>query len=621
MASNYGVPVVIDQEGVVLDVESTAVSTTGGGTSIDKMSPMETMKEVFFEIRDGINYMVDIMAEGLELEKERFRKEGLAGQNKAIVSGNTDPEPKVKPSGGDGDILSALKEALSGIGGAGMGLLGIAGLIAAYFVFNALSDSLAKLLAPILEFLGETLIPNLKELNEIITSHPGGYWALLGATGLVFTLGEVFGIKGSLNKLFTSISKFARTAFIDDIDFRTNIGKTWAGKISRAIYGTKSGKGGLIPGLNRFFTGLGNSIRTTWYPDDALKVIKGLMPQWARSINSGLFGTKAGPPGSGQLAKAGIIGRVGQIFASIGAAIKGIFTAGPVGKALGTIKRITTRFGRVMARIGRIVTNTLGFISKISGLSAFLKLGLAFVKTIPVIGQIVMIVQGIFGYIAGFVKGFKTEGIVGAILGGIMGAYDAVVGSFLNLIFDIVGWVLKKFGLESLGEWFQKADFTIGKFFGAFMSFFNMIAKLGVALAKGAFAAVKAIGLGGESPKEAFTRKFSSVMNEKSDSADEIQAKFEGAKVFSSSSGANDEAAANLQLNKVDTGKALENVTMENMYDNEAIKKQMQTGISMPVTSMTGGATNVSNNSTTTTGFSSTHSDDIAKTLTEIYSE
>ena len=99
MPSNYGVPTVIDQDGVVLDVQSTAVSTVGGGsTSIDKMSPMETMQEVFFEIRDGINYMVDIMAEGLELEKERFRKEGLAGQNKAIVSGNTDPEPKVKPS-------------------------------------------------------------------------------------------------------------------------------------------------------------------------------------------------------------------------------------------------------------------------------------------------------------------------------------------------------------------------------------------------------------------------------------------------------------------------------------------------------------------------------------------
>jgi len=620
MASNYGVPVVIDQEGVVLDVESTAVSTTGGGTSIDKMSPMETMKEVFFEIRDGINYMVDIMAEGLELEKERFRKEGLAGQNKAIVSGNTDPEPKVKPSGGDGDILSALKEALSGIGGAGMGLLGIAGLIAAYFVFNALSDSLAKLLAPILEFLGETLIPNLKELNEIITSHPGGYWALLGATGLVFTLGEVFGIKGSLNKLFTSISKFARTAFIDDIDFRTKIGKTWAGKISRAIYGTKGGRGGLIPGLNKFFTGLGNSIRSSFSSSAALKTIKGLTPQWAKSINSGLFGVKAGPPGSGAVAKAGLIGRVGQIFTALGGAIKGIFTAGPVSKALTSISKITAAFGRVMARVAKTVTKTLGFVSKISGLSAFLKLGLAFAKAIPIVGQIIMVVQGLFGFVTGAIKGFKTEGIFGLIIGGLIGLFDGLIGSFLNLIFDIVGWILKKFGLEGLGKFFSDMDFTLGRFFGAIMGFFKLIGKIGKAIAKASLSAIGAIGLGGESPKEAFMRKFTSVMSEKSASSEEMQARYDApsiADTATDNSGASDELKLKqAELNK--KGSTLNELNMDNIYDKSAAEMP---DMNFNQFAQTGATTNVSNNSTTTTGFSSTHSDDIAKTLTEIYSE
>ena len=620
MASNYGVPVVIDQEGVVLDVQSTAVSTTGGSTSIDKMSPMETMKEVFFEIRDGINYMVDIMAEGLELEKERFRKEGLAGQNKAIVSGNTDPEPKVKPSGGDGDILSALKEALSGIGGAGMGLLGIAGLISAYLLFNALSDSLAKLLAPILEFLGETLIPNLKELNEIITSHPGGYWALLGATGLIFTLDEVFGIKGSLNKLFTSISKFARTAFIDDIDFRTKIGKTWAGKISRAIYGTKGGRGGLIPGLNKFFTGLGNSIRSSFSSSAALKTIKGLTPQWAKSINSGLFGVKAGPPGSGAVAKAGLIGRVGQIFTALGGAIKGIFTAGPVSKALTSISKITAAFGRVMARVAKTVTKTLGFVSKISGLSAFLKLGLAFAKAIPIVGQIIMVVQGLFGFVTGAIKGFKTEGIFGLIIGGLIGLFDGLIGSFLNLIFDIVGWILKKFGLEGLGKFFSDMDFTLGRFFGAIMGFFKLIGKIGKAIAKASLSAIGAIGLGGESPKEAFMRKFTSVMSEKSASSEEMQARYDApsiADTATDNSGASDELKLKqAELNK--KGSTLNELNMDNIYDKSAAEMP---DMNFNQFAQTGATTNVSNNSTTTTGFSSTHSDDIAKTLTEIYSE
>jgi len=521
-----------------------------------------------------------------------------------------------------------LLKAFDGIGGTGMTLLGIAGLIAAFVIFNALSETLVNILTPVLEFLAETLIPNLQELNKIILDQPTGYWALLSAIGLSKVLNDVFDITGSLSKLFTGVGTFIRTAFITEIPDFKKLG--WAGKINRALYYNKGpmANRGIIPKLTRFFTGLGSGIRTMWYPDNALKFVKGLIPGWAKSITAGIFGTKAGPPGSGQVGKAGIIGRVGQIFTSIGAAIKGIFTAGPVATAIGVVKDITTKFGQVMKRIGSTVTKSLGFINKISGLSAFLKLGIAFAKTIPVIGWIIMIVQGIFGYIAGFVKGFKTEGIVGAILGGIMGAYDAVVGSFLNLIFDIVGWVLKKFGLEGLGTFFSEMDFTISKFFGAFMSFFNMIAKLGVALAKASFAAIGAMKFGGESPKEAFSRKFNEVMSEKSDTAAEIQTKFEGTKVFSSPEGsdaAKSEAMAEqMQLKKVDTGKSLENVTMENMYDNEAIKKQMQTGMqdmNINQFAQTGGTTNVSNNSTTTSGFSSTHSDDIAKTLTEIYAE
>ena len=616
MASNYGVPTVINQDGVVLDVQNTAVSTVGGGSGkLQKMSPMETMQEVFFEIRDGINQIVETMAQGLELEKERFRKEGLAGQNKSIVSGNTDPEPKVKPSG-DGDILGALKEALSGIGGVGMGLLGIAGLIGAYLIFNTLSDKLAKLLAPILEFMGETLIPNLKELNEIITDHPGGYWALLGATGLVFTLDEVFGIKGSLGKLFTSVGTFIRTAFITKIPDFTKLG--WAGKINRALYYDKGpmANRGIIPKLTRFFTGLGNGIRSSFSSSAALARIKGLTPQWAKSINTGLFGTKAGPPGSGAVAKAGLIGRVGQIFTALGGAIKGIFTAGPVAKAVGVISRITAAFGRTMRRIGRTVTKTLGFISKISGLSAFLKLGLAFAKAIPIVGQIIMVVQGLFGFVTGAIKGFKTEGIFGLITGGLMGLYDGLIGSFLNLIFDIVGWVLKKFGLEGLGNFFSEMDFTISQFFGSFMNFFYMIGRFGKALALAATAAV----LNPFTPG-AFKEKFTEVMNKKGESSEEMQARFEAPKVAATAtvtdnSGAQDELKMK-QAALNNRGNTLNELNMDNIYDKSAAKMPE---MNFNQFAQTGGTTNVAN---TTTAFplQSTHSDETARVLTEIYGE
>ena len=144
------------------------------------MSPMDSIREIFLEMRDGINQLV-ALAVGEEKDRD------LAGRNAQIASGYTDaPPPPQGGSGTGGNMLDRLKDALSGLGDKGMGLLGITALIAGFLLFNALSDTLAKGLEPILEFLGETLIPAIKELNDIIMDHPGGYWALLGASGLIF---------------------------------------------------------------------------------------------------------------------------------------------------------------------------------------------------------------------------------------------------------------------------------------------------------------------------------------------------------------------------------------------------------------------------------------------------
>ena len=443
-----GLPAIAGPVGLVsggTDIVSVAGPSMRGDETTP-MSPMESVIEIFTEIRDGINSLVQLATD------EASGKE-LAGRNASIAAGDTDAPP---PAGHEqqGNMLDSLKDALSGLGDTGMSLLGIAAIISGFLLFNALADTLAKGLAPILEFLGEVLIPNIKELNEIIMSHPGGYFTLLGATGLIVTLDEVFGIRGSLNRLFTSISNFARTAFIDDIDFRTKIGKSFAGKINRAIYGTKSGRGGLIPGLNRFFTGLATSIRTTFYPEDALKALKTSAKGWTTAVTRPITAL-GGPKGGG-----GIIARVGRVFSGIGNAIRGIFTAVTAAKALDVIKGITSSFGRTMTRIGSSVTRTLGFIGKISCLSQFLKLGLGFAKAIPIIGQIIMVVQGLFGFITGAIEGYKTGGIIGAITGALTGLYDALIGQFLNLIFDIIGFIFKKLGLEGLGNFFSNLDFT-----------------------------------------------------------------------------------------------------------------------------------------------------------------
>ena len=123
------------------------------------MSPMDSIKEIFLEMRDGINQLV-ALAVGEEKDRD------LAGRNAQIASGDTDaPPPPQGGSGTGGNMLDSLKDALAGLGDTGMGLLGITALITGFILFNSLADTLEKALAPVLEFLGETLIPNLKELN------------------------------------------------------------------------------------------------------------------------------------------------------------------------------------------------------------------------------------------------------------------------------------------------------------------------------------------------------------------------------------------------------------------------------------------------------------------------
>jgi uncharacterized membrane protein len=130
--------------------------------------------------------------------------------------------------------------------------------------------------------------------------------------------------------------------------------------------------------------------------------------------------------------------------------VRGIFSPTSI------LGKFTSKIRGIFAIIGK----ALGFVSKLSGLTAFLKLGLSLGKAIPIVGQIIMVLTGIFGFITGAIKGFKTGGILGAIKGGLIGLYDGLIGSFLNLIADIIGWVFKKLGFEKVGEFFGNLDFS-----------------------------------------------------------------------------------------------------------------------------------------------------------------
>ena len=174
------------------------------------------------------------------------------------------------------------------------------------------------------------------------------------------------------------------------------------------------------------------------------------------------------------LMKSGIT-QVTKFGAMLVASVKNSFLGKIVSKAFKGISKVGKQLAGVIKTIGNFILKPLSFISKISGLSTFLKLGLAVGKAIPFLGQIILVIQGLFGFITGAIEGFKTGGITGAITGALIGLYDGVVGNFLNMIKDVIAWVLSKFGLDGAAEFIGNLDYSFDGLKSAFFAVVDIV--------------------------------------------------------------------------------------------------------------------------------------------------
>jgi hypothetical protein len=457
-------------------------------------------KHLLGEIADGIGFMKDAI-------EDSFKGSNL---DSGTVQGNVEKEKDDGLASKMGDMLDSLKDTFDNLGAGKKGMLGIAALLGGIALMNAFSDELVEKLAPILKYFKEDLIPALKELNQIILDAPGGYLTLLGAAGLSKTLFDMFGKGGRIAQLFSSTDEAAKAVktadLLDDLTVR-KVG--WGTRIRTAFTGRMTGLFGRIGGV---FTSIGTSLRALGVSlvDDLALALKNLSPTWLKvlklqvlggdtiypitkgggkqigilgkvsqsvekivtslknlnpfknltaslktlgaswklALSGALFGTAAGPAGAA--GKAGVLGKITNAIARIAVIVKGIFSPTSI------LGKFTSKIKGIFAIIGK----ALGFVSKLTGLTSFLKLGLSLGKAIPIVGQVIMVLTGIFGFIKGAIEGFKTGGILGAIKGGLIGLYDGLIGSFLNLIADLIGWVFKKLGFEKLGEFFSNMNFN-----------------------------------------------------------------------------------------------------------------------------------------------------------------
>ena len=297
------------------------------------------------------------------------------------------------------NMVDSVKEGFGDITSTGFGKMFL--LATGLFLLFKYSDSIAKILAPVLGGI-KTVLGSLGRLNDMIKESPTGYLGLVPAYLL---------LTGRLNKILSIFTK----------------GLVSVSKILAPILKFYA-KGGPI-GI------LGAKIVSFFAQFKAFQKIGSIFTSIGKTLKTGVSFLRA-------------------VVTSVTSAVK--FYVGLISKGFTTIKGFFVGSSGVGKIFGGI-KSAFGFLAKVSPM---LKGILGFAKAIPGIGQVIMVIQGIFGAVTGFIEGFKSGGIIGGIKGALVGIYDAIVGSLLNLLADLAGWFLGVLGFDKLGDMISNLDFS-----------------------------------------------------------------------------------------------------------------------------------------------------------------
>lgn len=73
-------------------------------------------------------------------------------------------------------------------------------------------------------------------------------------------------------------------------------------------------------------------------------------------------------------------------------------------------------------------------------------------KVVSKLFEPILIVMAAYDTIKGAIAGFKKEGLVGAIKGGLQALWNSTIGAFLDFVKDIGSWILEKLGFNKAAE-------------------------------------------------------------------------------------------------------------------------------------------------------------------------
>jgi hypothetical protein len=222
------------------------ISVQGMADKVQRMSPLETMQEVFFDIRDGIDNLAMTFSDKISGLNNHlaFRLETLNATMSnigSVAAKDLDIEEKtfniVKENEEDDDVRKSLQDGDDVVKSPGMldtlkdsfqsfidqvdnnqvlkaGLFGLLALA----LFTQM-DKVSEIFTKIFKFIDST-ITNFKELNKIILDSPSGYLgtggAILAITVLFKTLRNVVSSVGvfvaSISRPMAAIGRFLKSA-------------------------------------------------------------------------------------------------------------------------------------------------------------------------------------------------------------------------------------------------------------------------------------------------------------------------------------------------------------------------------------------------------------------------
>ena len=166
-----------------------------------------------------------------------------------------------------------------------------------------------------------------------------------------------------------------------------------------------------------------------------------------------------------------VVSYIGKVIVSIANVVVEAFTflkegfikffADPIKAGIALIKEGSASVSNGVSKIGNFIEGIKNFFTGIGNwLGNFAKVFKGAMIIAEKIALPITIIMGLFDGITEAIKGYEEDGILGGIQGFITGVLNSVVGGFLDLIKNMISWVLDKLGFDNASKFLDSFSFS-----------------------------------------------------------------------------------------------------------------------------------------------------------------